>query len=208
MKKFLYGLIGILILIILLAFLLPSKIIVERSTVINTLSETVFSQVNNLKAWEAWDPWHAKEPEMGGSVYSEKVEGIDAQHCWDSEHPEIGKGCLTIIESEANTRIKTKLEFDGQDPGYGTWSFIENEGKTSVSWAMEMDMGMNPFGRIMGLFIEGMVAPDFEVGLAKLKELCEAMPPVKKYPITIEYMQIESQPIYSIKSSLSNFRIS
>lgn len=206
MKKILTGIIAILVLIVLIGFILPAKVKVERSTDINTSADTVFQQVNNIKAWEAWGPWFEKDPNME-SVYSDTVEGVNARHCWDSENPEVGKGCLTIIESEANSRIKTQLDFDGQDPGYGTWSFSEADGKTTVTWGMEMDMGMNPFGRIMGLFMEGMVAPDFEAGLAKLKEVCEAIPPAKKYPIAIEYMQIESQPIYSIKDSATTFEI-
>ena len=206
MKKILTVIIAILVLVVLIGFILPEKVKIERSTDINTSADTVFQQVNNIKAWEAWGPWFEKDPDMG-SVYSDTVEGVNARHCWDSENPEVGKGCLTIIESEANTRIKTQLDFDGQNTGYGSWNFSEADGITTVTWGMEMDMGMNPFGRIMGLFIEGMVAPDFEAGLSKLKDVCEAIPPAKKYPIAIEYMQIESQPIYSIKDSATTFEI-
>ena len=204
MKKALTIILVVVAVLLITAYLLPSKVKVERSTDINNDAAIVFNQVNNLPAWETWGPWFAIEPEMG-STYSDTVEGINARHCWDSENPEVGKGCLTIIGSEPHSLIKTQLDFDGQNPGYGIWTFNETEGVTSVSWAMEMDMGMNPLGRVMGLFMDGMVGPNFEDGLSKLKEICEAMPKPKEYPIIIEAMEIESQPIYSIKDSASTF---
>ena len=117
--------------------LLPAEVVVERTNQINAPADIVFSQINNLKAWEEWDPWHAKEPEMGGSVYSGPEEGPGATHCWDSEHPEIGKGCMAISESEASSYIKTDLVFDGRDSSHGGFNLNESEGVTTVVWRME-----------------------------------------------------------------------
>lgn len=189
--------------------LLPAKVNVERSTQISAPANVIFNQVNNLKAWEAWDPWHAKEPEMGGSEYSGPDEGNGATHCWNSENEEIGKGCMVIIESKANEFIKTALQFDGMDSAFGGFTFNESEGVTTVVWNMEMDMGMNPIGRIMGLMMDGMVGPDFENGLVRLKEVAEAIEiqVPKEYPIEISVTSIAEQPIYSIKDSANTFEI-
>jgi len=209
LKKIVIVLAGIVGLAVLISFFLPSEVVVQRSTEINASAATVYAQVNNLKSWEAWDPWHAKEPEMGGSVYSGPEAGVDAKHCWDSENPDIGKGCLTIIESDENSSIKTMLEFDDHAPGYGNWSFEETDGVTSVTWAMNMDMGMNVIAKFMGLMMDGMLGPDFESGLAKLKEVAESIP-VEEPPANLanaEYVKVESQPIYSIKDSTDTFGI-
>ena len=107
--------------------LLPGELTIERSTEIKASADVIFPQVNNLKAWEAWDPWHAKEPEMGGSVYSGPEEGPGAKHCWDSENREIGKGCMTISESQASSYINTDLVFDGSDPASGGFKFNETD---------------------------------------------------------------------------------
>ena len=167
--------------------LLPAKVVVQRTVYIHAPAEIVFNQVNNLKAWEAWDPWHAKEPEMGGSVYSGPEEGAGATHCWDSENPDVGKGCMVISDSKASSYVNTDLKFDGRDSAFGGFEFNESEGITTVVWSMELNMGMNPIGRIMGLMMDGMLGPDFEIGLANLKKVCETIPVEvpKEYPIEI-----------------------
>ena len=46
-------------------------------------------------------------------------------------------------------------------------------GGTQVTWTMNGDMGANPLYRWMGLFMDKMVGPDFDAGLANLKALAE-----------------------------------
>lgn len=40
------------------------------------------------------------------------------------------------------------------------------------------DLGANPLARYFGLWMDGMVGPDFEEGLGRLKALSEAQPKV------------------------------
>jgi hypothetical protein len=40
------------------------------------------------------------------------------------------------------------------------------------------DLGANPLARYFGLWMDGMVGPDFEEGLGRLKALAEAQPKV------------------------------
>jgi Polyketide cyclase / dehydrase and lipid transport len=44
-------------------------------------------------------------------------------------------------------------------------------GGTQVVWTMQADMGLNPIGRVMGLFMDRIVGPTFEVGLKNLSNL-------------------------------------
>ena len=39
---------------------------------------------------------------------------------------------------------------------------------TKVVWGMNMEFGMNPIGRVMGRFMDGMVGNVFEQGLSNL----------------------------------------
>jgi len=203
-------LVAIVVIVAAGGMLLPGELAIQRSTEINAPADIIYPQVNNLKAWEAWDPWHAKEPEMGGSVYSGPEEGPGATHCWDSENPEIGKGCMAISESQASSFINTDLVFDGSDSASGGFKFNETDGVTSVVWTMDMSLGMNPFFRILGNFmIKGALEGDFEYGLAHLKEICEAIPVEKprEYPIEISVVPVTEQPIYSIRDSATTFEI-
>jgi hypothetical protein len=80
----------------------------------------------------------------------------------------VGDGDLEIIECSSQG-MKTKLAW-----GNGSWHFEETENGTNVSWSMN---GKMPFlMSFMTMFIEDMVGPDFEKGLAGLKEVCESIP--------------------------------
>jgi hypothetical protein len=59
-----------------------------------------------------------------------------------------------------------------------------------MTWAMKMDAGMNPLMRIMGKFMDGMVGPDFEKGLNKLKARVESMPATSS-SITVEEVEVD-----------------
>ncbi|MFX7894998.1 SRPBCC family protein, partial [Acinetobacter baumannii] len=55
----------------------------------------------------------------------------------------------------------------------GEFRLTPRDGGTKVSWSMDGDMGRNPLNRWMGLFMDRMVGPDFDAGLANLKALAE-----------------------------------
>ena len=209
MKKILIVLVVLSALILGGGMLLPGEVTITRTGQVNATANVVFSQVNNMKAWEAWDPWHAKEPEMGGSVYSGPEEGPGATHCWDSENPEVGTGCMAISESEVGAYIKTDLIFDGRDSAWGGFVFSESEGVTTIVWNMTIPLAM-PWDRIFGyLFFDGMLGPDFESGLENLAEVCEAIPveEPKEYAIEISYVDVAEQHYYSVKDSATTFEI-
>ncbi|MBL4624231.1 MAG: SRPBCC family protein [Flavobacteriales bacterium] len=196
----------ILVLIIGGIMLLPSDVRVERSITINANTDIVFNQVNNLKNWEIWSPWGKKDRTIYGKGYSGPDAGVGCKHCWDSEVEEVGKGCLTIVESLENVSMQTKLEFDGMNPGQGTWVFNEVENGIEVIWGMNMDMGMSPIGKFFGLLMDGMIGPDFETGLSSLKDLCENMPVPEEMPTAdyeIQEIEIENQTYVAIRAEVA-----
>ena len=93
---------------------------------------------------------------------------------WQSEDPNVGSGQQEIVESQPETRIRTKLTFDGFDaPSYATFTFEPADGGTRVTWAFDANMD-NTVGRYMGLMMEKWVGGDYERGLARLKEVAES----------------------------------
>jgi len=46
-----------------------------------------------------------------------------------------------------------------------------------ATWGFHNDIGFNPIGRFFGLMMDGMLGPDYEDGLARLKKVAEAVPP-------------------------------
>ena len=137
---------------------------IERSIEINVPTYIVYEQVTDLHQWENWAIWWKQDTAMITN-YSGEERGLGAKMIWTSDV--VGDGDLEIIECSSQG-MKTKLAW-----GNGSWQFEETENGTNVSWSMS---GKMPFlMSFMTMFIEDMVAPDFEKGLAGLKEVCESL---------------------------------
>ncbi len=63
-KKILLGLLAFIVVVLIVGFFLPRKTHVERSAEISASPEVVYDQVNNLKNWVTWSPWHHLDPKM------------------------------------------------------------------------------------------------------------------------------------------------
>lgn len=152
------------------AYLLPRVVHVERSVHVKASPEAVFGHVNALPRWAAWSPWERKDPTMA-KTFTGPDAGEGATLSWTSDTQ--GGGTQTITRSEPPRRIETALDFGAQGTATGTWTFDAADGGTQVTWGLDADMGNSPVGRYMGLMMDRWVGPDFEEGLAALKEVVE-----------------------------------
>lgn len=158
-----------------IGFLVPREQHVERSLTVQANAASTFDQINNLKNWENWSPWIKLDPASIRN-YSEPASGSGAYYTWSSENQNVGKGKMTITESQPLSLIKTKLEFEGMEPATGYFK-IEPDGEgTKVTWAFDANMGSNPFYRLMGLMMDRMLGENFNEGLAGIKKAAEAAP--------------------------------
>ncbi len=198
LKKIGIGIGIVIALIVIISFLLPSEVTVERTIVVDAPIEVVYSQVNDFHNWENWSPWAEKDPDMAIEYFgSEK--GKDAKYCWEGDPETVGKGCLTIVDNIDNASINTLLEFEGMSPGNGSWKFEKISDGVKVTWAMTSSMDDYPIiGRYFGLAFDGMIGPDFEQGLSKIKSVSESMP---AYSINISESQMPAMNYVSVRGS-------
>ena len=108
-KRILWGLGALILLLILVSFFLPSTVHIERTKVIKAPPATVFSLVNNLRTYDDWMPWNRKDPNMH-QTFGDKDSGTGASYSWTSTDKEVGNGTLTITESVPDTRVMTALD--------------------------------------------------------------------------------------------------
>lgn len=155
-----------------IAYLLPREIEVSRTATIAAPPDAIFPHVNSMQATEAWSPWLGRDPETK-LVYSGPEEGVGNKMEWSSEHPQVGSGSQTIVESVPDERVVTALDFGPMGKADAFFDLEPAAGGTDVTWAFRTDLGMNPVSRWMGLMMDGWVGGDFETGLARLKALAE-----------------------------------
>ncbi len=169
--KIILGIIAALIVLFLvLGLILPKDYHYERYTQVNASKNTVFNQINNVKAWEAWGPW--MEDESIKITYGDIIEGEGASYSWESE--EAGAGNLKIIESIPAESIKTAVDFGFGDPETGFWKFEDGEnGGTKLTWGMDLTAPY-PFNVTSYFMGDGPMNEMFDAGLASIKEITEA----------------------------------
>ncbi|MBL9219260.1 MAG: SRPBCC family protein [Opitutaceae bacterium] len=168
--KIVGGLAVLVLLLVLVAFAFPRQYRVERSVVMNARSEAILAQVADLKAWKTWGAWQERDPGMKLS-YSETTTGVGAWSAWESKQE--GNGKMTISELSA-TKVIYRLEFpDFGMTSTGSIELVPEGTGHKVVWADAGDLGMNPMNRWFGLFLDGMIGPDFERGLSNIKKIVE-----------------------------------
>ncbi len=180
LKKIGLGFFGLLVLLVAVAFVLPGKFHVERSLVIKAGAEPVYNQVNTLKNWEKWSPWHEMDTTMA-LTYEGPEAGNGAKYSWVSN--EMGTGSLTIADSKPSNYIRTAMDFGMMGISYAEYTFEPVTEGTKVTWAMESDSKDMPWqwyvpSKYMNLFMDDMLGKDFEKGLNNLKTVVESAPAI------------------------------
>lgn len=170
LRKLLGGLAVFILLLVIVAFFLPRHYRIERTLSIKAQPGEILPQLADLKAWKNWGAWQERDPGMKLS-YSTPSTGVGAWSQWESAKE--GNGKMTITSQTA-----TKVAYDLEFPDMGTTSkgsveLIPEIGGTRAVWVDAGDLGMNPLNRWFGLFLDGLIGPDFERGLANIKKLVE-----------------------------------
>jgi effector-binding domain-containing protein len=186
-----------------IGFLSPAHVQVKRSATIKAPYEVIFSQVNSFKNWKNWSPWYKMDTAMH-MEFNSIASGVGAGYKWSSQNPKVGSGDMTILASTRDS-ICTLINME-YGVSFGKFFFTKKDSAdsshsaTQITWVMEKDMGMNPIGRIMGLYMDKMIGPDFEKGLSNLAKLAEAIPSGPKTYRGYQVMEEETpQKVYIIK---------
>lgn len=174
MKRILYILITLVVLVLVATVLAPAHTHVERSAVINASPATVYRYVADFRQFNRWSPWAARDPETKYE-FSGPAFGTGSRMSWTSEHPEVGSGSQQVMEADPPRSLKVKLEF-GEDmgPAFSSYILEPQDAGTRIVWTFDSDLGLNPLHRLFGLMMDKWVGPDYEQGLANLKQLVEA----------------------------------
>jgi len=173
LKRLAIGLPLLLAAAAVVVWLQPDDYRLTRSTVIAAPAAAVFAQVNDLRKWDDWSPWAKLDPNAK-ITFSGPQSGPGASFRWDG-NGKVGAGTMTITESKPDTRVATRTDFVKPFAGTSQSDFVFSEagGQTNVIWTMS---GTNNFiGKAMCLVMsmETMLGPDFEKGLAQLKQVAE-----------------------------------
>jgi Polyketide cyclase / dehydrase and lipid transport len=154
----------------------PADFRVARSATMSAPAQAVFTQVDDLRRWEAWNPWQKKDPAMK-LTFAGPPAGPGASYSWAGNN-EVGEGRLTITESRPNDLVLIKLEFlkPFTATNTATFTFKPAGNQTAVTWSMEGRKNFLAKALHLVMNMDKMVGGEFEKGLADMKAVVEAAP--------------------------------
>jgi uncharacterized protein YndB with AHSA1/START domain len=148
---------------------------VERSATIAAEPERIYSRIADFHQWMDWSPWEDLDPDQE-RTFSGAESGPGAKYAW-SGNRKAGRGRMEITSAQQPTDVQIALEFEKPFKSSNTIEFLlspEAAGRTKVRWKMTGPKTLAT--KVMGLFtsMDKMIGPDFEKGLARLKDAVEA----------------------------------
>ncbi len=192
MQKLLYGVGTLIVLLIAIGFALPRYNRVEVSTEIDAHPATVFALLNDFRRLTLWSPLTDADPNVR-ILYSGSSKGVGATMTWDGAV--VGSGTQTIVESRPYEHVGIVMSPGEPGEAKSWFDLAPGTGTTMVTWSFEADYGMNIVGRYFASMLGGVVARDYENGLANLRELAESLPAADFSDLQIEHIVIEATEI-------------
>jgi len=149
------------------AALQPTTFRVARSLAIGATPAVLFPHLNDLKKTHAWSPFLQADP-AAKITFEGPAAGVGASSTWSGNN-QLGEGRQTIVESQANERVVSRLDFKRpfESVCMAEFTLLPDGARTLVTWSMSgkhnvMSRAMTVLGlhdRILGgYFVKGLFA--------------------------------------------------
>ncbi|WP_376696044.1 SRPBCC family protein [Wenzhouxiangella sp. EGI_FJ10305] len=175
MIRKLFGiLLATVVAVIVVGFMLPASVTIERSRVMDHSREVAFEVLGDFRHFPQWAPWLARQPEMSWRLEGPS-QGVGAALVW-KETPEAEQSRLWVVAVDEPRRIDMKMELGGNEAD--SWFGVtEGQGGVEVTWGMRIEFGaLDLVGRYVGLMLPGLVGSDYREGLEQFDEYLSRSP--------------------------------
>jgi uncharacterized protein YndB with AHSA1/START domain len=175
MIRKLFGiLLALVVALIVIGFLLPTTVVVERSRVVEHPQDVVFEVLGDLRHFAQWAPWLSRQPEMSWRLEGDPRE-VGATLVW-SETADSASNRMWVVAKEPPRRIEMKLDLGESEAD--SWFEVAPEGNAvEVTWGMRIEFGaLDLVGRYVGLMLPGLVGRDYREGLERFDEYLARSP--------------------------------
>ncbi len=166
--RFIFTILTILIVIFLASFLLPSKVTVSKSVLINASQDKVEKEIEDFNNWKNWYPAFQNEnvsvisnPIKPGFINSVSVTDTTGKISY-FDLVSSGRDTINIIATQSSTKIN--------------YQFILTphiDGQTQITWNVNVLLGWYPWEKVKGIFLDKIAGPQYEVALLNLKKAAE-----------------------------------
>lgn len=167
--RFAFGIAVILILMLLAAFLLPSRVTISKTALIAAPPSRVDSELVDFERWKNWFP-----PLQGENVTMIKLPAragaINSVSLTDGQGKTLG---LDLLLSKKDTILVALTSKSASRVHYQFIISNHNNAQTQITWNVNSDLGWYPWDKIRGIFLDKISGPQYEAALANLKKASE-----------------------------------
>lgn len=155
---------GAVAIIALVPFALPSSKTVERTAVIAAPVDDIYALLSTTEGFQTFNPYRDTDPNLEITPQG-PASGVGAAFAFKGKE---GAGTQTITSMEENHQVEMLIDLGSMGQPVQTFTLDPQGDATQVVWSVRSDFGMNPIGRVFGLFMDGMLGPIYERGLGNL----------------------------------------
>ncbi len=161
-----YTVLAILAAIVLIAMLLPRKVVVKRHADVDMTTEDVIARVASSEGFQTFNPYCTTDPQLKITPFG-PAEGVGSGFRFEGKE---GKGTQTVTDVTA-TSVTHLIDLGAMGKPVQTIEANATEAGSHVTWTVTSDMGFNPVFRIFGLFMDRMLGKTYELGLKNMAAL-------------------------------------
>jgi Polyketide cyclase / dehydrase and lipid transport. len=159
---------AVLVLLLVIAFFLPSEFAVERSTVIAAPADSIYLRVVTPRTWARWTAWTAKADTTLAYTYAGPDSGLGAIMRFTAK--QMGNGEMEIVEAVPGRVVGYVLRLTGTDMQVnGRVTLEPAEGGTKVTWRDSGDLGGNILLRYLAPMLDRNLAAAYEENFTGLR---------------------------------------
>ncbi|MCY4179256.1 MAG: SRPBCC family protein [Litoreibacter sp.] len=152
--------------IVIIAFLLPRKVVVTRHADVAMRPEDVIARVASTEGFQTFNPYCTTDPELKITPFGPS-EGVGSGFRFEGKE---GKGTQTVT-ALTDTSVTHLIDRGAMGKPVQTISATPTDAGCRVVWTVTSDMGFNPVFRIFGLFMDRMLGKTYELGLKNMAAL-------------------------------------
>lgn len=171
LKRVLYVLSALAILLAGGSLLLPSQAVVSRSISIASPPDRVFALVGDLRRFHEFSPEADLDPKIR-YAFEGTESGLGQTMVWRSDHPDVGSGTRTVSFYEPQSRVELLVVRGRRDRAAVDFALTPTATGTDVTWSHMTSFKGIP-ARWSGLLAERRIGAELEQGLEKLKAAAE-----------------------------------
>ncbi len=168
-KGFLFVIAGFLILVTLISFLFPSKVVTLKAVTIHAPASKILAAINDLQQWKNWHPIFAQA--TNNVQISSPSTGKSAKAQWIQNN----KNYSILFTNSFDNGVQFEVNSPKEKPVETSLVVLpmQEPGTYQVEWRAINHLKWYPWEKFAGIFVSEMTGPGYQQALDALQKYVE-----------------------------------